>query len=119
MARDRKQRPEKIVYNHDGTIITETASTNDEVQAERRSSYLSSTRVVEIPVLDVFDAYATYTQFWVGGGKSSCAICGIETQYDGRKICRDCMKQHKVQLQEKTESALELGDRTVSIEVVE
>lgn len=119
MARNR-QRPGKIIYNNDATVITETPSVNDTVEVDRNSSVRSNRRNVDIPISYVIDTFAGYSPFHIDNGDSvggECFICHARTQYPVRRLCVPCAKKYSFELHEKAMSAPELGDRTVSIEV--
>lgn len=111
MARDRR----RIIYDQDGTIVTETpsASVNAPVQKSR-----SNNTNVEIPVLDAIDTLAAYLlpRFKVeksADNPGTCYICGKNTAYQMRHLCVDCMDRVSDDLYQKTRAAVEAKETSI------
>lgn len=111
MARDRR----RIVYDQDGTVITETPSVSENVSVQkvRRNS-----TNVEIPVLDAIDTLAAYLlpRFKVEkspDNPGTCYICGKSTAYQIRHICVDCMDRVSDDLYQKTKAAVEAKETNI------
>lgn len=110
MARDRRVR-----YNQDATVITEGASTADEVSVKK-----SAPATREISVEDAIDTMAAYLlpKFKVEKDSSNpgtCVFCGKETAYQMRHLCVDCMGDVSNDLYSRIKSAIAAGETEIKL----
>lgn len=135
MARDRRRgtataNREEVRYDHDGTVIIAKPSEEEENpvttpivnQRPSRRVAESVNQSTTLPVVDVIDAFASYTSVprWYKYEKSDkpgvCSICKKPTMCRIRKICGDCMDKYSDLILELAKEAVENGRSTISLD---
>lgn len=123
----KKRKPVKI-YEDDSVMVEQTFP-DDDVAVIRDEIMRDISRVstdkeeMTVDVSDVLDTFAGYMVQKVGmndpeNGSGECVLCGASTQYKLRKVCVPCLEKHRIELWQEAKTAIENGDRTFTIEVM-